>query len=57
MDDFAPTFIIGQHETKRAFPITSAVLRQARDYGVSYLTLPSKLTYCVRELTFLRFTF
>lgn len=34
VDDYIPTFYVGQHESKRALPITEQVLRQAQDCNV-----------------------
>jgi protein arginine N-methyltransferase 5 len=34
IDDFAPTFYVGHHESKRPLPVTDFVLRQAQDVGV-----------------------
>ena len=49
MDDFIPTFYVGQHETKRSLPVTDFVLRQAQDIGVclSSLRLEYMLTLLV----------
>lgn len=49
MDDFIPTFYVGQHETKRSLPVTDFVLRQAQDIGVclSSLRLEYTLTLLV----------
>lgn len=32
-DDYAPIFYIGQHESKRALPISERVLEKARNIG------------------------
>lgn len=34
VDDYIPTFYVGQHESRRALPITEQVLRQAQDCNV-----------------------
>ncbi|KAI9803432.1 MAG: methyltransferase protein [Piccolia ochrophora] len=39
-DDFCPNFYIGQHESKRALPVSDLVLGQAQDSGYDMLTTP-----------------
>ena len=34
IDDFMPTFYVGQHESKRALPVSNQVVRQAQDCNV-----------------------
>lgn len=34
IDDFMPTFYVGQHESKRVLPVSSQVVRQAQDCNV-----------------------
>jgi len=33
VDDYAPTFYVGQHESKRVQPVTEYVLEKARNIG------------------------
>lgn len=37
-DDYMPIFYIGQHESKRALPVSVDVLRQAQDCNVGDLS-------------------
>ncbi|KAI9821967.1 MAG: methyltransferase protein [Pycnora praestabilis] len=39
-DDFTPLFYVGQHESKRALPVTDRILRQAQDCNYDMLTTP-----------------
>ncbi|MCJ1463448.1 methyltransferase protein [Pseudocyphellaria aurata] len=40
IDDFMPTFYVGQHESKRVLPVSNQVVRQAQDCNYDMLTTP-----------------
>ncbi|KAI9809930.1 MAG: hypothetical protein M1825_000363 [Sarcosagium campestre] len=44
-DGYEAKFYIGQHETRRALPVSDGVLRRAQDYGYDMLTTPITTPY------------
>ena len=47
VDDYIPTFYVGQHESRRALPVTEHVLRQAQDCNVGTGSLDSEKSFLI----------
>jgi protein arginine N-methyltransferase 5 len=42
VEEFMPTFYVGNHESRRPLPVTEFVLRQAQDVGVRFVAPPNQ---------------